>query len=145
MKREKCIFCEIIKKKAPSYTVEETPLSICILDINPLQKGHCLVIPKRHIQFWYEMTEEETDDLYNLARRVSLRLMKRYKPDFITQYARGRRIPHTHIFLIPTFSKDPLDRYFNALEGFQEGSNYLSDLRRPQEFKKVLKEIKMGE
>lgn len=145
-KSNKCIFCEIVKGNAPCYLVDESRLSICILDINPLQRGHCLVIPKRHIKFWYEMSEEETSDLYNLARRVSNKLMKIYKPDFITQYARGRRIPHTHIFLIPTFSKDPLDRYFNALEGFQEGARQLTNLGSKKELKKVLREIlDMGE
>ncbi len=142
--KKRCVFCDIVSGKSPCYLVEESRLSVCILDINPLQRGHCLVIPKRHIKFWYEMSEEETSDLYNLARRVSLRLMKKYKADFITQYARGRRIPHTHIFLIPTFSKDPLDRYFNALEGFQEGARYLSKLGEKRVFREVLKEIKDG-
>jgi histidine triad (HIT) family protein len=145
MSKKRCIFCEIVKGKAPSFMIKESRLSICILDINPLQKGHCLVIPKRHIRFWYEMNEEETSDLYNLAREVSLQLMKVYKADFITQYARGRRIPHTHIFLIPTFAGDPLDRYFNALEGFQEGARFLSNLGRKEELKRICREIRMGE
>lgn len=144
MKKKSCIFCDIVNGDSPSYLVEESKFSICILDINPLQRGHSLVIPRRHIQFWYQMRDEEIEDLYKLAARVARRMLKRYKADFITQYARGRRIPHTHIFLIPTFSKDPLDRYFNALEGFQEGARYLAQLGKAEEFKKVLREIKDG-
>ncbi|MCX7944591.1 MAG: HIT family protein [Deltaproteobacteria bacterium] len=144
MPKERCVFCDIIKGREDCYLVEESCFAICILDINPLQRGHCLVIPKRHVEFWYEMNEKETADLYNLARRVSLRLMKVYKPDFIMQYARGRRIPHTHIFLIPTFQNDVIDRYFNALEGFQEGAKFLSKLTEKDEFIKVLQEIRDG-
>lgn len=87
------------------------------------------------------MDEEETADLYNLARRVAMVLMRVYRADFITQYARGRRIPHTHIFLVPTFSKDPVDRYFNALEGFQEGARYLSSLASKGELRRIRQEI----
>jgi len=50
-------------------------------------------------------------------------------PDFVCMYARGRRIPHTHIFLVPTCSGDVLDRFFNALELFQESTQELADLR----------------
>jgi histidine triad (HIT) family protein len=50
-------------------------------------------------------------------------------PDFVCMYARGRRIPHTHIFLVPTCSGDVLDRFFNALELFQESTQKLADLR----------------
>jgi histidine triad (HIT) family protein len=45
-------------------------------------------------------------------------------------YARGRRIPHTHIFLVPSYKNDPLDRFFNALEGFQESPGSLIELRK---------------
>lgn len=141
-RKRKCVFCEIVERVAPAYVVDESKLSICILDINPVQKGHCLVIPKRHVRFWYEMTEEEVKDLFSLARNVSRKLVRVYKPDLITLYARGRRIPHTHIFLIPTFTRDPLDRYFNALEGFQEGAKYLALLSRRKELSRTLKEIK---
>jgi histidine triad (HIT) family protein len=137
-----CVFCNIVAGKEKAYIIDESDLSIVILDINPLQKGHCLAIPKRHIQFWYQMNDEEISDLYRLSARVARRLMKLYKADFITQYARGRRIPHTHIFLIPTFSKDPLDRYFNALEGFQENARLLANLGNPKILKKTEKFIK---
>jgi histidine triad (HIT) family protein len=120
-----CVFCDIVAGKAPSYKIAEDALSLCILDINPFTEGHCLVITKRHVVWWHEMTEEETASLYNLARRTASRMMETFKPDFVCQYARGRRIPHTHLFLIPSYSGDPLDRFFNALEGFQESPRRL--------------------
>ena len=56
-------------------------------------------------------------------------MMKTLNPDFVCMYARGRRIPHTHIFLVPTYGGDVLDRFFNALELFQESPPELSALR----------------
>ncbi len=75
------------------------------------------------------MTQEETTSVFNVARVVSLKIMKAYHPDFVCLYARGRRIPHTHIFLVPSFQGDLMDRFFNALEVFQESPQALAQLR----------------
>jgi histidine triad (HIT) family protein len=56
-------------------------------------------------------------------------MMRALEPDFVCMYARGRRIPHTHIFLVPTYKGDVLDRFFNALELFQESPPKLTALR----------------
>lgn len=115
-----CIFCNIVAGKAEANRIYEDDLSMAILDINPLAEGHCLVIPKRHVPWWHDLTPEETESLFSVARAVANKIMLAFDPDFVCMYARGRRIPHTHIFLVPTKKGDPLDRFFNALEGFQE-------------------------
>jgi len=104
-------------------------------------KGHCLVIPKRHVPWWHDLSEEETASLFKIARTVSQKLMQTYKPDFVCIYARGRRIPHTHIFLVPTFGGDLLDRYFNALEKFQESPPELAGLREKASLEKAALEL----
>ncbi len=124
-----CIFCNIVSGKAPCYMIYEDKHSLALLDINPFSKGHCLVIPKRHVSWWHELTEEENASLFSVARIVAGKIMKAVSPDFVCMYARGRRIPHTHIFLVPTYKGDPLDRFFNALEGFQESPVGLASLR----------------
>jgi histidine triad (HIT) family protein len=124
-----CIFCKIVAGQAEAYTVYEDELSLAILDINPFSRGHCLVIPRRHVPWWHDLSEEEVESLFRVARTVADKIMKAYSPDFVAMYARGRRIPHTHIFLVPTYKGDPLDRFFNALEGFQEAPPALTKLR----------------
>jgi len=124
-----CVFCDIAAGKAPAYRILEDDLSYAILDINPFAQGHCLVISKRHIPWWHEMTEAETASLFNLARVIANRMLNVFKPDMVLTYARGRRIPHTHVFLVPTYNGDLLDRFFNALEKFQESPPDLSLLR----------------
>jgi histidine triad (HIT) family protein len=126
---DSCIFCKILAGQAEAYRIYEDELSLAILDINPFSKGHCLVIPKRHVPWWHDLTLEEVESLFRVARTVAEKIMKAYSPDFVAMYARGRRIPHTHIFLVPTYKGDPLDRFFNALEGFQEAPPALMKLR----------------
>ncbi len=115
-----CIFCEIVAGKAERYRIYEDEFSMVILDINPFTKGHCLVLSKRHVPWWHDLTEKETKSLFSASRLIARKLKRAFKPDFVCMYARGRRIPHTHIFLVPTFSGDLIDRFFNALEGAQE-------------------------
>ena len=126
-----CIFCAIAAGRAPAHVVVENELSLCLLDINPFSEGHCLVIPKRHVPWWHELTPAETASLFELARAAADKIMAAYQPDFVCLYARGRRIPHTHLFLVPTKSGDVLDRFFNALENFQESPPRLTEMRAP--------------
>ena len=124
-----CAFCEIVAGRAPARVVEEDDLCVCLLDINPLTEGHCLVISKRHVPWWHDLNEEEVASLFRMAKRVADRLGTVYAPDFVCLYARGRRIPHTHVFLVPTSKGDILDGFFNALERFQESPEMLAGLR----------------
>jgi len=124
-----CVFCDIAAGKAEAYRIYEDEFSLGILDIHPYARGHCLVISKRHVPWWHDLMEEETKSLFEVARTIAQKIMKAFRPDFVCMYARGRRIPHTHIFLVPTFSGDLLDRFFNTLERFQESPEDLTRLK----------------
>jgi histidine triad (HIT) family protein len=126
-----CVFCDIVAEKAPAHIIEQDDLSMCILDIHPYTKGHCLVISKRHVPWWHELTDEENASLFKLSKTVANRMMDKFNPDFVFLYARGRRIPHTHLFLIPTYSGDVLEQFFNVLENFQESPQMLAKLKEP--------------
>ncbi len=127
-KESGCIFWEIVAGKAEAYRIHEDELSLGILDINPFTRGHCLVLSKRHVPWWHDLTEEETKSLFSVSRIIAQKLKRALNPDFVCMYARGRRIPHTHIFLVPTFGGDLLDRFFNALEKTQEAPRDLAPL-----------------
>lgn len=142
MSEGKCIFCGIAAGQAPAHIIQEDELSLALLDINPLSEGHCLVIPKRHVPWWHDLTRKETDSLFRMAQEVAGKIMETFHPDFVCMYARGRRIPHTHIFLVPTYSGDPLDRFFNALEGFQEAPTELSRLKRPDRMRATAERLR---
>jgi histidine triad (HIT) family protein len=136
-----CAFCDIVAGNGGAYKVFEDETSVCILDIHPYTKGHCLVIPKRHVTWWHEMTAEEMRSVFETARAVANRMMKVLSPspDFVFMYARGRRIPHTHIFLIPTYKDDVLDRIFHALEKIQESPAELAQLKEKERMLETVK------
>jgi histidine triad (HIT) family protein len=137
-----CVFCEIAEGKAEAYRIYEDDHSLGILDINPFAQGHCLVISKRHVPWWHDLRQEETKSLFNVAQAMAQKIMKAFKPDFVCMYARGRRIPHTHIFLIPTFSGDLLDRFFNTLERFQESQEEMARLKQRQSMRQAADRLK---
>jgi len=137
-----CIFCEIVAGRAHSHKIYEDDLTLSILDINPFSRGHSLVIPKRHVPWWHELTVEENASLFHVAKIVAEKMMLSLQPDFVCMFARGRRIPHTHIFLVPTYSGDVLDRFFNALELFQESPPKLAALRERQSMEETAESIR---
>ena len=139
-----CIFCKIVAGKAEAHRIYEDDLSMGILDINPFAQGHCLVISKRHVPWWHDLTEKETKSLFSVARILSRKLKKAFRPDFVCMYARGRRIPHTHIFLVPTHSGDLLDRFFNALERAQEFPAALAKIRGKKAMEETVKRLRAG-
>jgi histidine triad (HIT) family protein len=80
--------------------------------------------------------------VFDLARDVANRLRRAFQPEFVALYARGRRIPHTHIFLVPTVAGDLLDRFYNGLEKVQETSPELAVLREPSARRKAARRIR---
>ncbi len=137
-----CAFCDIGEGTAPAFIVAENDLAFALLDIQPLARGHCLVVPRRHVPWWDELAEDEADAVFRLARTTAEKIRRAFSPDCVTMYARGRRVPHTHVFLVPTYSRDPLDRLFNALEGFQEQAAELAGLRQADEMRAAFERLK---
>ncbi len=129
MSKKDCVFCEIVAGRAPAHRVGENDRALAILDIFPYAHGHTLVLSKRHVPLWYDLTGKEAADVFALAHLVAGRLARSFDPEFVWLMARGRRIPHTHIFLVPTRRGDALDRFFNSLQNVQETSEELSAFR----------------
>ena len=137
-----CAFCEIVGGRAPAHLVDEDDHALALLDINPFAEGHCLVVSKRHVPWWHELTDEEIVSVFRMAKRVAQRLGAAFSPEFVCMYARGRRIPHTHVFLVPTTKGDVLDGFFNALERFQESPQALVALKEPHALAAAAEKIK---
>jgi histidine triad (HIT) family protein len=139
---ENCVFCQIVAGRAPAHRVAENERALAILDIYPYAPGHTLVLSKRHVPFWHDLTAGEAADVFALAHRVARKLKAAFEPEFVCLMARGRRIPHTHIFLVPTAPDDVLDRYFNGLERVQEGSEELAPLREHASREKAARSLR---
>ncbi|KAI0274336.1 HIT-like protein [Russula aff. rugulosa BPL654] len=98
----KCIFCKIIKGEIPSLKLIETNLSYSFLDINPLSRGHALVIPKYHAEKMHELPDEYLADMLPIAKKIAV---AQGVEDYNILQNNGRIahqvVDHVHFHVIP--------------------------------------------
>ena len=99
------IFTKIIKGDIPSYKIAEDENHYAFLDINPAAEGHTLVIPKKEIDYIFDLEAEDLSELMNFARKVALAIDKTLKPIRTGIIVEGMEVPHVHIHLIPIYQK----------------------------------------
>ena len=103
------IFARIASGEIPSYKIAEDERFFAFLDINPLAKGHTLVIPKQEIDYLFDIDEEMYKDLWLFARNVA-RAIKEVVPCVKVGVAViGLEVPHAHIHLIPMNKMDDIN------------------------------------
>ena len=95
------IFSKIVAGEIPSYKVAEDEQFYAFLDINPLVKGHTLVIPKREVDYFFDLTDEEIGAMQVFAKKVALAIKKAYPCVKVGQTVLGLEVPHAHIHLVP--------------------------------------------
>ncbi len=117
MAQDDCVFCKISRKELPAWIIVENESVIGILDTNPAAAGHCLIIPKRHVRYWQDLTDAETSAVFKTAKRVAKKIKAEYKPDFICVFIRGGRVSHTHVVLFPSEEGDQLSGFPQSVLG----------------------------
>lgn len=95
------IFSRIVAGEIPCYKVAEDDKYFAFLDINPMVKGHTLVIPKREVDYIFDLEDEELAGLHLFAKRVAKALKAAFPCQRIGMAVLGMEVPHTHIHLIP--------------------------------------------
>ena len=95
------IFSKIIAGEIPSYKVAEDDRFYAFLDINPLAKGHTVVVPKREVDYIYDLTDEELAAMHVFAKHVALAIQKAFPCKKVGEAVIGLEVPHAHIHLIP--------------------------------------------
>lgn len=95
------IFSKIIAGEIPSYKVAEDDKFYAFLDINPLVKGHTLVVPKKEVDYIFDLEDEEIADMQVFAKKVALAIQKAFPCKKVGQAVIGLEVPHAHIHLIP--------------------------------------------
>ena len=95
------IFSKIVAGDIPSYKVAEDEQFYAFLDINPLVKGHTLVIPKREVDYFFDLTDEEIGAMQVFAKKVEKEKKKAYPCIKVGQAVLGLEVPHAHIHLVP--------------------------------------------
>ena len=105
-----CIFCTL----PLSRILDTNQFGVVIRDGYPISLGHTLVIPKRHVGSFFELTAEEASEVMSLLRRAKSVLDNEFKPQGYNigindGVAAGQTVPHLHIHLIPRYSNDRAD------------------------------------
>ena len=95
------IFTKIINGEIPSYKVAESETCFAFLDINPLAKGHTLVVPKKEVDYIFDVEDELYSDLMLFAKKVGKAIEKVVSCERIGVTVIGLEVPHAHIHLIP--------------------------------------------
>ena len=95
------IFTKIINEEIPCYKIAENEQFLAFLDVSPLTKGHTLVIPKKEVDYIFNLDEETYLELWKFAKRVAVAVEKAVPCRRIVTSVIGIEVPHTHIHLIP--------------------------------------------
>jgi histidine triad (HIT) family protein len=129
-----CIFCKIAKGELPCYKIYEDENFLAFLDIQPISKGHTLIIPKKHYNTFLETPVEILSLMTKIIHKIGQALLKATRTDGLNfglnnGEAAGQIIMHTHFHIIPRFKNDGLHTW-PSIECSEE------------EFKKISENIK---
>ena len=103
------IFSKIAAGEIPSYKCAENDKFYAFLDINPVVKGHTLIIPRREVDYIFDMSDDELAEYQVFAKRVAVAIKKAFPCRKVAQVVLGLEVPHAHIHLIPMNTEADVD------------------------------------
>ena len=103
------IFSKIAAGVIPSYKCAENEEFYAFLDINPLAKGHTLVIPRREVDYIFDMDDDEIARFQQFAKQVAIAIKKAFPCKKVAQVVLGLEVAHAHIHLIPMQTEGDAD------------------------------------
>lgn len=103
------IFSKIAAGEIPSYKCAESEEFYAFLDINPVAKGHTLVIPRREVDYIFDMDDAEIGRYQQFAKQVAVALKTAFPCKKVAEVVLGLEVPHAHIHLIPMNSEADVD------------------------------------
>lgn len=95
------IFSMIIKGEIPCYKIAENDKFFAFLDINPMKKGHTLVVPKDEVNYIFDNSDEVLSEILLFSKKIAKALEKTVECERVGLMVLGLEVPHTHIHLIP--------------------------------------------
>lgn len=119
------IFSRIIAGEIPSYKIAEDENYFAFLDINPLTEGHTLIVPKKEVDYIFDLDDATLAGMVLFAKKVAAKIKQKIACKRVAVVVLGLEVPHAHIHLIPIQSENDVD--------FQREKLKLT----PEEFKKI--------
>jgi histidine triad (HIT) family protein len=103
------LFTRIIEGEIPGTFVWRDALCVAFLSVNPLRRGHTLVVPRLEIDHWIDCPPDLSDHLFSVARQVGAALQSAFRPTRVGLMIAGLEVPHLHIHLVPIDGVHDLD------------------------------------
>ena len=125
------IFTKIIEGEIPSYKIAEDDKHYAFLDINPSAEGHTLCIPKREVDYIFDLSPSELSELTQFSQKVAHGIDEALSPIRTGVIVEGMEVPHAHIHLIPIYKET---------QRFSLGMNVGVTEERMQELTKIISE-----
>ena len=127
-----CIFCKIVKKEIKVFLIQETKNALAFLDIQPLSKGHSLVISKQHYSSFLTLSKEFLQENFELAQQITELLIKKLKPNGINILSNigslaFQSVFHFHVHIIPKYEHEKGFILLNNIETHQEDLNLVHE------------------
>ena len=120
------IFTRIINRDIPGYIVAEDERFIAFLDVRPMTEGHTLCVPKREVDYYYDLTDEELTGLTLFSKRVAHGLKQAVSCRRIANGVLGLEVPHAHLHLVPIRQEGDF-RFGKVVEVSEERMRELRD------------------
>lgn len=98
---EDSVFTKIIKGEIPCHKIHEDENTLAFLDINPAQPGHTLVIPKKQVEFVWDLEDEDYHSLMSACKKVARQIREQLSVKYVGVKVIGEEVPHAHVHLIP--------------------------------------------
>lgn len=111
-----CVFCKIVNDKISAKKILETKNVLCFLDINPIAKGHCLIIPKKHCKDIFDINTTTLKEIIETSKNVSMLARKKLGAAGVNiLHASGvdaqQSVFHFHIHIVPRYKNDGLNTW----------------------------------
>ena len=103
------IFSRIVAGEIPCYKVAENDKFFAFLDIAPLAKGHTLVIPKREVDYFFDLEDEELQEMIVFAKQIAKKIQATTQCKKVATVVLGLEVPHAHIHLVPMNTEKDVD------------------------------------
>ena len=126
------IFTKIIKGEIPCYKIAEDDRFFAFLDINPLAKGHTLVIPKQEVDYLFDLDDQLLADMNVFAKKIAIAQKKVISCKRVGVAVLGLEVPHAHIHLIPMSSEADVNFSNPKLKLTTEEFNAIADSIRKE-------------
>lgn len=110
------IFSRIVAGEIPCYKVAEDDKYFAFLDINPLAKGHTLVIPKQEVDYYFDLDDQTLAGMTIFAKRVAHKIKEQTSCKKVAMVVLGLEVAHAHIHLIPMNSENDVDFHREKLK-----------------------------